>query len=114
MPEPEKAMILCVRVGEVDDIAPGSHMFIADCGCECWIAPGSQQMLAEHPERVMTSCSACVMQDPEKRKELVESLSQLGLNMTPRQRQEMNNWIGVSETDQMMAMFGIKEKDLPK
>lgn len=72
-------------------LGPGSRKIIADCGHEVWIAATGIRLLADSPQ-VKSCCLRCTPDTPPAE-----------VYAPPGAREEMNERIGVAETDQLFA-----------
>lgn len=78
----------------------------AGCGHQVWLANTSLEVMAQEGAR--TLCVPCAMKDPEVKK----TVAKQGPSMTTAQREELNGVLGVAKTDQTLARFGFKMRDL--
>lgn len=100
----DDAVLLCGPVANVT----GSDLIMADCGHQAAISPSSRDLMANLNRRVVTICLPCGVAHPK----VQEQLKAAGAGITAAQREELNQEIGVSNVDQMMARLRIQEVDL--
>ena len=86
----------------------GSKIITCSCGHPGAISPAGQEAMEQAGEKAVTICIPCLIEHPV----LSKILKTQGANLTPRQRKELNEEIGVAEVDQMMSQFGIRETEI--
>lgn len=88
---------------------PGSQIIEATCGHSAWISPTMMEVIEEYGSEYRTQCLTCARNDPAT----LEAMSERGVHITPKAREALNDALGVSQTDQLMATFNVSEADFP-
>lgn len=101
----EHAILVCVPDDGTMQKVEGSLTQKAACGHDVLIAPSSRSLL-ESGKSVELICIPCVSKDPVA----LKSIKEEGAHITPEQRTELNEVLGVDFVDQGLARLGINER----
>lgn len=104
----DSVVLMCAPAGPRQLEIPGTETMTATCGHEISIAPSGRKVLADAAGKGVTICIPCALTDPRFR----EKLRNLEATVTPDQRRELSEKIGVGEMDQLMAKLHLSEREV--